>query len=76
MTRTNENAPGEGGVNTTRIYTSKDTARRTIRQRVQRWLCRVLCPSEFFNADASREIDRLTVEVERLRAKSADTRAE
>jgi hypothetical protein len=30
-------------------------------------LCRLICPDQFFNSDASREIDRLISEVERLR---------
>jgi hypothetical protein len=32
------------------------------------WLCRKLCRDEFFNRDASLEIDRLVLENERLRA--------
>jgi hypothetical protein len=32
------------------------------------FLCRLLCGDSFFNRDASLEIDRLTAEVERLKA--------
>ena len=32
------------------------------------WLCRKLCRDEFFDRDASLEIDRLVLENERLRA--------
>jgi hypothetical protein len=35
--------------------------------RLQQWLCRTAFPDQFFNRDASLEIDRLTVENERLR---------
>lgn len=34
------------------------------------WLCRKLCGSGFCNIAASREIDRLTIENERLRAEA------
>lgn len=34
-------------------------------------LCRALCSDHFFNRDASREIDRLTIENERLRERVA-----
>lgn len=36
--------------------------------RVKCWLCRKLCGDRFFNCDASREIDRLTIELEKIRA--------
>ena len=32
------------------------------------WLCQKLCGDKFFNIDASREIDRLTLKLEKLRA--------
>lgn len=35
-------------------------------RRAKRKLCRALCPDEFYNEDASREIDRLTVRAEQL----------
>ena len=36
--------------------------------RAKCWLCRKICCDEFFNRDASREIDRLTIELEKIRA--------
>ena len=30
------------------------------------WICRKLCGDKFFNIDASREIDRLTLKLEKL----------
>lgn len=36
--------------------------------RVKCWLCQKLCGDQFFNRDASLEIDRLVLENERLRA--------
>lgn len=35
MIRTNENARWQAGADTARIYTPKDTAKRTIKQRVK-----------------------------------------
>lgn len=32
------------------------------------WLCKKLCGDRFFNRDASREIDRLLLELEKIRA--------
>lgn len=32
------------------------------------WLCRALCGDQFFNREASLEIDALTIENEKLRA--------
>ena len=37
-------------------------------RRARCWLCEKLCGDSFFNRDASREIDRLTIEIEKLRA--------
>lgn len=37
-------------------------------RRARRWLCRALCGDSFFNRDASLEIDKLVLEIERLRA--------
>ena len=34
------------------------------------WLCRALCGDKFFNRHASLEIDRLTIQIEKLRAGS------
>ena len=36
------------------------------------WLCNFLCPDRFWNEDASLEIDRLTVENEKLREHIAE----
>ena len=36
--------------------------------RAKCWICRKICREKFFNIDASREIDRLTIELEKLRA--------
>ena len=33
-----------------------------------RWLCEKLCRDKFFNRDASLAIDRLTIELEKIRA--------
>ena len=41
-------------------------------RRFRRWLCRFICPDEFFNADASLEIDRLIIENESLRKRLAN----
>ena len=38
--------------------------------RVKCWLCGKLCGDRFFNCDASREIDRLTIELEKIRAEA------
>lgn len=37
-------------------------------RRARCWLCRALCGDQFFNLDASREIDALTIELEKIRA--------
>ena len=71
MTRMNENARREPGGNTSITYAAKDTATgigQFFAMRVRCWLCRKLCRDEFFNRDASIEIDRLVLENERLRA--------
>ena len=39
------------------------------------WICGKLCGDKFFNIDASREIDRLTIEIEILRAEGAKCRS-
>lgn len=41
-------------------------------RRARCWLCQRLCGDQFFNRDASLEIDRLTVENEKLRAQGAE----
>jgi hypothetical protein len=32
------------------------------------WFCQKICDDKFFNIDASRELDLLTLEIEKLRA--------
>ena len=38
------------------------------RKKLVCWLCKKFCGDRFFNRDASREIDRLVIEIENLRA--------
>lgn len=38
-------------------------------KRFREWICRALCKDKLFNSDMSLEIDRLTVENERLKEK-------
>ena len=58
-----------------KIPTALASARGGFRQffwwRGRCWLCRKLCRDEFFNIDASREIDRLTIELEKIRARGS-----
>lgn len=42
---------------------------------LREWICYQLCGARFFNRDASREIDRLTLEVEALRRLTLDVEA-
>lgn len=71
MTRTKENARLQPGAFTSGNYPSKNTASIRFKQyficRIRGWMCRMFCGDTFTNADASREIDRLSVEIERLR---------
>jgi len=75
VNRTNENAPGKGGVDTAETFNANHSGSRTPMQRARRCLCRAICPDEFFNADASLGIDRLTTEVESLRQQLAASRS-
>ena len=72
MIRINENARRQPGADTSITYAAKDSAPSRIRQffglRVKCWVCRILCGDRFFNCDASREIDRLVLANEILRA--------
>ena len=56
---------------TKKIPTALARARGFCRQffglRAKRWICRKFCRDQFFNGDASREIDRLTIELEKIR---------
>lgn len=36
--------------------------------RARCWLCKKICGDKFFNRDASLEIDRLVIELEKIRA--------
>ena len=71
MTR-NENARRQPGAYVSIHCDAKHSAPIRFRQifgrRVKCWLCRKLCGDSFFNRDGSREIDRLVIENERLRA--------
>ena len=57
---------------TKKIPTALASARGFFRQflwrRGRRWLCEKLCGDKFFNRNASLEIDRLVIEIEKLRA--------
>ncbi len=72
MIRINENARRQPGADTSNTYAAKDSAPSRIRQffglRVKCWVCRILCGDSFFDRDASREIDRLVLANEILRA--------
>ncbi len=67
-----ENARLQPGAFTSGNYPSKNTAPIRFKQYfiwwISGWMCRIFCGDTFTNADASREIDRLTLEIERLRA--------
>ncbi len=39
-------------------------------EKIKEWLCHLLCGDRIFNADMSRELDHLTMENERLRART------
>ena len=70
--QTHENARRQPGVDTSNKFSTKHNAPRRTAQlfagRLESWLCQKLCGDKFFNIDASREIDRLTLELEKLRA--------
>ena len=64
----NASRPGVNG-DTAELHTTSGCLwRGFFTWRARCWLCEKLCADHFFNRDASREIDRLTVENERLRA--------